>query len=259
MRAWSGLKLMTLLALVLMTVGLPIAVAQGQRRTSRRVTNPVRSRPVTRPAPTPAEEDPTDPTLVSTADEPTAEQPTPAKRVAKRPPAESPENTRKLDQLSEEFTRMNRKLDALEKERQADLLQERLTRTEQRAEALRQQLTQTLEKQADLQARTEQIDYDLRPESIQLRAATIPSLHADDVRTQIQRQLENDKKRVRAQLDVIDATRNHLETAIAGADAEVERLRARLNEMIDRNFPAGGGASSTPTPTPAPSTPPPAS
>ena len=256
MRTWSGFKLMTLTAAVLAALVLPVAVAQTQRRPSRRATNPVRPRPVTQPAPTP---EPEDPTLVSEADDQEAEPtPRPAKRAAKQP-GEGSENQRKMEQLSEEFTRMNRKLDALEKERQADLLQERLTRTEQRAESLRQQLTQTLEKQADLEARIEQLDYDLRPESINLRAATIPTLRADDVRSQIRQQLENEKKRVAAQIDVVNGTRTHLETAIAEADAEVQRLRTRLNELIDRNFPAGGAnATATPSPTPSSSPPPPA-
>jgi hypothetical protein len=254
MRGWSGYKLMMLAALVVSALVLPVAVAQTQRRRpSRRATNPVRPRPVTQPAPTPVP-DSAEPTLVSTADEQDAEQTRPAKR---KPASESQENARKFEQMSEEFTRMNRKLDALEKERQADLLQERLTRTEQRSETLRQQLTQTLEKQADLQARLEQVEYDLRPESIELRAATIPTLRADDVRTQIRQQLENEKKRVRTQHDVVEATRTHLETVIAETDAEVQRLRARLNQLIEKNFPTGDAAVA-PSPTPASSPPPPA-
>jgi chromosome segregation ATPase len=137
------------------------------------------------------------------------------------------------------------------------LLQERLTRAEQRAESLRTQLSQTLEKQADLQARADQIEYDLRPESIELRAATIPSLHADDVRTQIRQSLENEKKRVRAQLDLLDSMRSRLETAIAGADAEADRLRARLNEIIDATGTTPSNTTPAPTPSPTPEAPPP--
>src|SRR2546423_7342494 len=225
-----------LLALLLLSFS--VAQSQQRRRTSRRVTHPVRSRPVTQPQPTPLPST-TDPTLVSTADESNGEQPT--RRATPKPtPSVAQENARKLEELSTEFSRLNRKLDSLEKERQADLLQERLTRAEQRAEGLRGQLSQTLEKQADLQARADQIEYDLRPESIELRAAVVPTLHADDVRTQIRQNLENEKKRVRAQLDLLDATRTRLETAIAGADAETDRLRARLNEVLD-NTATGNG------------------
>ncbi|HEX8179921.1 MAG TPA: hypothetical protein VF525_10300 [Pyrinomonadaceae bacterium] len=250
-------------ALILLLGGLPASVVHSQRRPSRRVTHPVRTRPVTRPQPTPLPAG-TDPTLVSTAEEQqgAAEAQVSAqaaKRAARQAANTDQESARKLDQLSQEFTRLNQKFDVLEKQRQGDLLQERLTRAEQRAEGLRAQLSQTMEKQADLQARLEQLDYDLRPESIQLRAATVPSLNGDAVRTQITQQLENEKKRVRAQLDVIEATRTHLETAIVGADAETERLRTRLNELLDNNNNNAGtsGAAVTPSPTPSSSPPPP--
>ena len=264
MRARSGYKLVTVAALLLVLVGLPLSVQSQRRRVSRRVTHPMRPRPVTQPQPTPLPAG-ADPTLVSTAEQQGAEQAQAqaqaAKRAAKQAANTDEESARKLDQLSREFARLNQKFDALEKQRQGDLLQERLTRAEQRSESLRTQLSQTLEKQADLQARLEQLDYDLRPESIQLRAATIPTLNADAVRTQIRQQLENEKKRVQAQLDVLESTRMHLETSIAGADAEADRLRARLNELLDNTPGAPGAGTSTapsPSPTPSSSPPPPA-
>jgi hypothetical protein len=221
MRARSGLKFLVFACAALAFFILPLSVARSQqRRTSRRVTHPVRPRPVTQAQPTPVPPG-TDPTLVSTAED---EQPQPTRRAAPKPtPDRAAENERKLEELSGELTRLNRKLDAVEKDRQADLLQQRLTAAEQRGETLRAQLSQTMEKQADLQARLEQIDYDLRPESIELRAATIPTLRADEVRTQLRQQLENEKRRVRAQLDVLESSRTRLETSIAGADAEAER------------------------------------
>jgi chromosome segregation ATPase len=263
MSARANYKLMMLAALVLVLGELPVSVVQSQqrRRPSRRVTHPVRTRPVTQPQPMPVPAG-ADPTLISTAEEQQGAveaqaQAQAAKRAARQAANTDQESARKLDQLSQEFTRLNQKFDVLEKQRQGDLLQERLTRAEQRAEGLRAQLSQTMEKQADLQARLEQLDYDLRPESVQLRAATIPSMNGDAVRSQITQQLENEKKRVRAQLDVVEATRTHLETSIVGADAEAERLRARLNELMDNN--AGtSNATASPSPTPSSSPPPPA-
>lgn len=255
MRAWWNSKAVVIVTLlVLLLISFSIAQSQ-QRRTSRRVTHPVRPRPVTQPQPTPVPQG-TDPTLVSTADEANTNQ-TPQRQTAKPTPNADEANARRLERLSTELNQLNKKFDALEKERQADLLQERLTRAEQRAESLRTQLSQTLEKQADLQARADQIEYDLRPESIELRAATIPSLHADDVRTQIRQSLENEKKRVRAQLDLLDSTRSRLETAIAGADAEADRLRARLNEIIDATGTTPSNTTPAPTPSPTPEAPPP--
>jgi len=256
MRAWwNGKAVVIVPLLVLLLISFSVAQSQQRRRTSRRVTHPVRARPVTQPQPTPVPPG-TDPTLVSTAEESNTGQ-TPRPTVKPTPNADQ-ERARQLERLSTELNQLNQKFDALEKERQADLLQERLTRAEQRAESLRTQLSQTLEKQADLQARADQIEYDLRPESIELRAATIPSLHADDVRTQIRQNLESEKKRLRAQLDLLDTTRARLETSVAGADAEADRLRARLNEVNEgTNTGTNSSPQPAPTPSPTPYVPPP--
>jgi chromosome segregation ATPase len=247
--AWA-----TLLALLLLSFS--IAQSQQTHRPSRRVTHPVRPRPVTQPQPTPVPQG-TDPTLVSTAEQANTNQAS-GRATPKPTPNFDEENARRLQQLTTEVTQLNRKFDALEKERQIDLLQEHLTRAEQRGESLRTELSQTLEKQADLQARADQLDYDLRPESIELRAATIPSMHADEVRTQIRQSLENEKKRVQAQLDLLNSTRTRLETSIATADAEADRLRTRLNTLTDEN--TTGAVSNTqpvPAPSPTPDAPPP--
>lgn len=258
MRAWLNGKAFALAAVLLTLITLSVSdIYAQQRRTSRRVTHPVRLRPVVaQPQPTPAPQS-DDPTLVSTADEQTQT----SKRAATKPtPAvEQQESDRRIERLSADFARMTKKLDTIEKQRQGDLLQERLTRAEQRAEALRAQLSQTLEKQSDLQARAEQIDYNLRPESIELRAATVPTLSSDNVRTQIRQNLESEKRRVRTQLDVLDATRSHLETSIVSADEEADRLRKRLHELIEKETSgAPDSESSTPPPTSSPSAPPPA-
>src|SRR5918912_693440 len=132
MRARSGLKFLVFACAALAFFILPLSVARSQqRRTSRRVTHPVRPRPVTQPQPTPVPPG-TDPTLVSTAEDAEGQ---PAKRPAPKPtPDRAAENERRLEQLSEGFAQLNRKLTALEKERQADLLQQRLTAAEQRGE-----------------------------------------------------------------------------------------------------------------------------
>ncbi len=258
MRAWLNGKMCAVTATLLALVALSVSDVQSQqRRTSRRVTHPVRTRPVAQPTPTPAPQS-ADPTLVSTADEQPAEGTQTTKRPTTKPTLTAEqESERKLERLSADFARMNKKLDTIDKERQGDLLQERLTRAEQRAETLRAQLSQTLEKQADLQAQADQIEYELRPESIELRAATVPSLHSDDVRTQIRQSLENNKKRVRTQLDVLDATRTHLEASIASADEEADRLRKRLHELIEKDAAGATDNANSSAPPPASSSAPP--
>lgn len=261
----SRLSLRAVAALALLSVlawGAFEAQSQQQRRRpSRRATNPVRGGAATTPSPTPDYE----PRVVSTADEqaaPEAGQPTTNRTRRNRPPAPTPtpDETRKaMETLLDEFDRLNKKVDGLEKSRRADLIQERLTRAEQRAEGLQTQLRDVLEKEANLQAQTERIDDGLRPESIERQTALTGTFRPDELRESLRRQLEAEKRRVRTQLDVLAASRTRLETALASADQISQRLRTQLEEAT-RLEAEGDEAATTPTtrPTPTPSaTPPP--
>ncbi len=106
---------------------------------------------------------------------------------------------------------------------------ERLSRAEQRAENLSAQLRDVVTRQADLQARAEQLDIDLQPGNIERSLAGVGSLHPEELRAQRRRQLESEKTRVRNQLDLLDKNRASLETSIASADAETNRLRQRVD------------------------------
>ena len=129
MRArWNSKSVALVALLALLLLSFSVAQSQQRRRTSRRVTHPVRTRRVTQPQPTPVPQG-TDPTLVSTADESNINQT--ARPTVKPTPNAEQESARRLERLSTELNQLNRKFDALEKERQADLLQERLTRAEQ--------------------------------------------------------------------------------------------------------------------------------
>ncbi|MGI9106536.1 MAG: hypothetical protein ACR2G4_09840 [Pyrinomonadaceae bacterium] len=233
---------------------------QRRRQPSRRVTNPVRS------SPTPAPD--YEPRVVSTAEEQAAEEgrTTTTSRPARRsrPAANDPEQdaTRKtLETVLEEFGRLNKKVDDLEKERRADLIQERLTRAEQRAENLQTQLRDVLEKEANLQAQTERVDEQLRPESIERQAALTGTFRPDELRDSIRRQLEAEKRRLRGQLDLLATGRTRLETALNNADQVVGRLRSQLDDATQRELESGeSGTFAAPRPTPAPTpsaTPPP--
>lgn len=106
---------------------------------------------------------------------------------------------------------------------------ERLSRAEQRAENLNAQLRDVVTRQSDLQARAEQLDIDLQPGNIERSLAGVGSLHPEELRAQRRRQLESEKTRVRSQLDLLDKNRASLETSIASADAETNRLRQRVD------------------------------
>ena len=93
------------------------------------------------------------------------------------------------------------------------------TSAQEIAANFRLQLTEVEVRQAEMQARDEQLEEDLRPENIERSLAGIGSTRPELLREQRRRQLEIARVRVRAQLDELDRSRTRLETAIAEADA----------------------------------------
>lgn len=264
MRSRSGFKASAaLLLLSVLAWGAFEAQSQQRRRPSRRGTNPARTTSVPAPDATPDYE----PRVVSTAEE--QEGQTTSRTRRNRPaPSPTPDETLKTMQtLLDEFGRLNKKVDDLEKERRVDLIQERLTRAEQRAEGLQTQLRDVLEKEAGLQAQMDRVEEQSRPESIERQAALTGTFRPDELRDTIRRQYEAEKRRIRTQLDVLQGSRTRLESALNNADQLVQRLRTQLDDATQRELESGdngsssgssAGALATPRPSPTPSaTPPP--
>jgi len=254
--------------LSLASVCLPEASAQQRRRRnrpSRRITNPVRQQQ-TVPLPAPPStgaagaQNASDPTVVSTAEEngfdgeALTNQSSNRTRRAGRAGENDPVTLRRtVNQMSAQITRLSDDLSRMKDEQRTMVNLERLTRAEQRAESLRSQLRDVTDKDFTLQERTAQIEYELEPDSIERRAAMVGTMRPGEVRDQIRRGLERERERVRAQLDSLTTSRTRLETAVANADSEVERLRARID--ADENLQAERNANTTEvTPMSPPST-----
>ena len=257
---------LVLATLLMVTLCFEDASAQQRRRNkrSRRITNPVASTaPVVQPDTSSAQT--SDPTIISTAEDQQRTEPAPAtRRTRNRAPADEPDPEamrRTINRLSNEVTKLSEKLSEMETQQRTLVDLERLSRAEQRAENLRAQLRDVQAKESDLQARMDQLDFDLRPENIERVVSGFGTTRPEEARDQRRRLLENEKARVRTQLDQHSVSRARLETAIATADAEVERLRERVDTAAmptrtDTGDTATGGASNAAPPTPA-STPPP--
>ena len=86
-------------------------------------------------------------------------------------------------------------------------------------DGLRAQLRDVEAKEVELQAREKQLDEDMRPENIERSLALTGSTRPEELREQRRQQLEAEKARVRAQLDLLATSRTRLETAIATAEA----------------------------------------
>lgn len=257
MRSGSGIKsAVVLLALLsVLAWGAFEAQSQQRRRPSRRATNPARTTNVPRPEATPDYE----PRVVSTAEEQAAQEGQTTNRTRRNRPAPAPtpdETLRTMQTLLDEFGRLNKKVDDLEKERRTDLIQERLTRAEQRAEGLQIQLRDVLEKESNLQAQMERVEEQSRPESIERQAALTGTFRPDELRDTIRRQYDAEKRRLRTQLDVLQGSRARLESALNNADQLVQRLRTQLDDATQRELESGSsnttGASTTPLPAPSP-------
>jgi outer membrane murein-binding lipoprotein Lpp len=242
-------------ALLLVAALGPEALSQ-RRRASRRATNPARATPT--PDSTSGE-----PSVVSTADE---EQEDSTRRPASRRQARDAsgaqtENERlhgTVRELSTQVEQLSGQLNQLKSDQRAMYDLERLTRAEQRAEDLRTQLREVTDKEFQYQERLAQIDYESQPDSIQQRAALVGTLNPSAVRDAIAQQLERERARIQKQLELLGASHARLESAVASADAEVERLRQRV-EAADQAQQSGpppadntGGANAAPSPQPTP-------
>ncbi len=93
------------------------------------------------------------------------------------------------------------------------------TSAQEIAANFRVQLSEVEIRQAEIQARDEQLEEDLKPENIERSLAGIGSTRPELLREQRRRQLEIARTRVRLQLDELDSIHTRLETAIAEADA----------------------------------------
>jgi vancomycin resistance protein YoaR len=209
--------------------------AQRRKRRQRRVTRPPAVRPVvTNPTiAAPGEEQATGADgerIISTADaEPTPipEETSGAKPKSATKSANDPTMQQTINALSNQVDRLNDKLTQLQANDRTLIDMERLTRAEQRSESLRSQQIDVESKLADLGAKLEQIEFQLKPENIE-RAAGFGTLHPEEARDSRRRQLENERARAQAQVRILETSRTRLETAVQSADAEVDALRRKI-------------------------------
>jgi len=92
-------------------------------------------------------------------------------------------------------------------------------RSQEIAANLRVQLSELEVRQAEMQARDEQLVEDLKAENIERSLVGVGSTRPELLREERRRQLEIVRAGVRLQLDELDRSRARLEAAIAEADA----------------------------------------
>jgi hypothetical protein len=213
-----------------------------RKKRTRRATAPAAPRPViTNPPIAPPEEAQSETTtgdvkIIST-DDPEAQEPSPSTETKAARPATSPEPEdmqKTITTLSNQVNKLNDKLAQAQEDDRYQRDMERLTRAEQRAEQIRSQLIDVQAKIADFEAKLEQIDFVLRPENLEASTAAYGSTRPEALRDARKKQLEGEKSRVQAQLKLVETSKTRLETAVANADAEVDLLRAKLQQLRDK-------------------------
>jgi len=180
-------------------------------------------------------------------------------------PSEDPEEMKRtIRSLSSQVDKLSDRLGQMQEDQRSLVDLERLSRGEQRSAQLHGEMRDVQAKEAELQARLEDINYALKPENIERATAGVGSTHPEEVREQRRKQLESEKQRVQGQLDHLAASRASLEQAIAAAESEVDRLRKKLDaadqaaiENAKRKAQAEASSQSSqpyssPTPTPSP-------
>jgi phage shock protein A len=123
------------------------------------------------------------------------------------------------------------------------------TSAQEKAATLRAQLTDVETKQAELQTRLQTLDEKLKPENIESALAGVGSLHPEDLRAQLRRQLEIERNGVQKQLDLLNTSHSRLETALAQAEADAYRQSALpvTTAPVTRTSASSSGPASGPT------------
>ena len=126
-----------------------------------------------------------------------------------------------------------KKVDYDQKQKRLAMNLEILTKAEQRVESLRKQSFEMLDKETSLKTKLEQIENDLRPESIDRSLAFVGSLRPEELRAARKKSLEAERTNLQTMLTEIQRTRSNLDLNVQKAEILVEKLRSKLEVEID--------------------------
>jgi len=108
-----------------------------------------------------------------------------------------------------------------------------LTKAEQRSESLRKQRFDLIDKENSIRTRLDQIDIDIRPESIEKNVAMMGTLRPEEIREARRKSLDAERRNLQNLLNDVVAARAALDADVQRSDALVEKLRNKLEKDID--------------------------
>ena len=255
-------RLVTAILALILIAGFLLVDTSAQKRRRRRRTSSaprIENPAIYQPSPTDNTNSSTD---TGNSADTTAADAQPARKTGEQDPEAMKKTIRTL---SVQVDKLTDKISQMEESQRSLVDLERLSRAETRSAALRAELRDVQAKQADLQAKAEDVDYALKPENIERSTSGYGTTHPEELREQRRRQLENEKQRLQKQLDQLATSEARLNEAIAASDAEIDRLRKKLDaadEAAIQNAktkaqsedvsPTEPGPRPTPTPSPYP-------
>lgn len=163
-------------------------------------------------------------------------QPHPADQpVEKTPTRSTGTNASKIRDLNDRLNKLEaeKKTGYDEKQRMLLLNLDILTRAEQRTESLRKQLFEMIEKENTIKTRLDQIDYDIRPESIERTLQIAGSMRPEEVRENRRKTLDAERRNLQSLLSQIQNTHASLDASLQRAEQMVDKLRDKLEKDID--------------------------
>jgi len=111
-----------------------------------------------------------------------------------------------------------------------------LTKAEQRSESLRKQRFEMVEKENQIQSRLDQIEIDIRPDTIERAIAVAGSMRPEELREAKRKSLDSERKNLQSLLTQVQTTRASLDQTVEKADQLVEKLRSTLEADIDKTL-----------------------
>jgi hypothetical protein len=163
----------------------------------------------------------------------------PQPQPEKTPVRQSGTNATRIKDLNDRVTKLETEKKAPYDERQKMLLLnlDILTRAEQRTESLRKQVFEMIEKENAIKIRLEQIEFDIRPETIDRTTIQMGgSLRPEEIRENRRKTLDGERRNLQSLLAQIQTTHTSLDATLLRAEQLVDRLREKLEKDIDNSL-----------------------
>jgi hypothetical protein len=215
-----------------LAIGFFIAVAetnaQGTRR-KRTTSTATRTVPVTQN---------TEPQIISRAEDfpDTATQPVQANPTPVTSEAENrTDETKAIEDLKSRVKSLEsvKKVDQDENQKRLLMNLDILMRAEQRADTLRKQLFEMIEKESTIRTKLDQIENNIRPETIEREISFAGTMRPEELRNMRKKNLEIERTNLTSLLAEVQKTKTNIDQNVQRADLLVERFRAKMEKEID--------------------------